>query len=286
MMENAQRSPALLLKIGATRGLFSKTEQRVLDYIVQNPAKVIYLSVAGLAECCGTSDATVVRTCQKLGLAGYQDLKVTLAQDVVTPQQSIHEALRPDDSAAAIVDKVFASTIYTLDFTRDVARPELLERAAGSLMDAQRVSIYGLGNSHAVAIDLQHKLMRLGIHAAAFADSHLQAINAAYCRAGDVVFAISHSGSSRDVVDSVRLAHKNGAFIISLTSAGPSPLEKESDLALHTASPETQYRIVALSSRIAQITLIDTIYTIIALRKPGAVEGFHAVEKALQDKKY
>ena len=279
-----ERSPALLLKMRAMRELFSAAERRVLDYILANPDKVIYLSVAGLADLSGVSDATVVRTCQKLGLAGYQALKVTLAQDLVTPLQNIHEEVRAEDDAAAILDKVVQSTIHTLTLTHDTVKPETLEAAACAILGARRVCIYGLGNSHAVALDLQHKLNRLGLDAAAFTDPHLQAINASYCGPGDLVFAISHSGSSRDIVDSVRIARARGARIITLTSMGVSPLQREADIALFTASQETRYRIVALSSRIAQITLVDVIYTIAAMRKEGAVEGFHRVEQALQAK--
>lgn len=281
-----ERSPALLLKMRAMRELFSAAERRVLDYILANPDKVIYLSVAGLADLSGVSDATVVRTCQKLGLAGYQELKVTLAQDLVTPLQNIHEEVRAEDDAAAILDKVVQSTIHTLTLTHDTVKAETLEAAACAILGARRVCIYGLGNSHAVALDLQHKLNRLGLDAAAFTDPHLQAINASYCGPGDLVFAISHSGSSRDIVDSVRIARARGARIITLTSMGVSPLQREADIALFTASQETRYRIVALSSRIAQITLVDVIYTIAAMRKEGAVEGFHRVEQALQAKKY
>lgn len=281
-----ERSPALLLKMRAMRELFSAAERRVLDYILANPDKVIYLSVAGLADLSGVSDATVVRTCQKLGLAGYQELKVTLAQDLVTPLQNIHEEVRAEDDAAAILDKVVQSTIHTLTLTHDTVKPETLEAAACAILGARRVCIYGLGNSHAVALDLQHKLNRLGLDAAAFTDPHLQAINASYCGPEDLVFAISHSGSSRDIVDSVRIARARGARIITLTSMGVSPLQREADIALFTASQETRYRIVALSSRIAQITLVDVIYTIAAMRKEGAVEGFHRVEQALQAKKY
>ena len=187
-----ERSPALLLKMRAMRELFSAAERRVLDYILANPDKVIYLSVAGLADLSGVSDATVVRTCQKLGLAGYQELKVTLAQDLVTPLQNIHEEVRAEDDAAAILDKVVQSTIHTLTLTHDTVKPETLEAAACAILGARRVCIYGLGNSHAVALDLQHKLNRLGLDAAAFTDPHLQAINASYCGPGDLVLSLIH----------------------------------------------------------------------------------------------
>ena len=78
-------SPALVLKMQALLPTLSKSEQKVATYIIENPEKVIYQSVAELAEESGVSDPTVVRACQRLGLSGYQELKVTLAQDIVTP---------------------------------------------------------------------------------------------------------------------------------------------------------------------------------------------------------
>jgi RpiR family carbohydrate utilization transcriptional regulator len=280
------RLPALLLKMKALRSTLSKAEQQVVDYIIENPEKVIYLSVAGLAENSKVSDATVVRTCRRLGLNGYQDLKVTLAQDIVTPLQSIHEEINLDDSAFVIVSKVFQGTLHAINFTHDTIKVESIEKAADAIMNARTVAIFGLGNSHSIAIDLQHKLMRLGINAVAYVDSHMQAIKATHLGQGDVVFAISHSGSSTDIVDSTKIAKNNGATTISLTNIGSSPLSKITDIQLYTASKETKYRIVALSSRIAQMVIIDSIYTIIACKKPGCVELFHSLEKSLNKKKY
>ena len=285
-MADGNRIPALLLKMKALRPSLSRAEQQVVDYIINNPEKVIYLSVAGIAENSGVSDATVVRACRSIGLNGYQDLKITLAQDIVSPLQSIHEEITSSDSAAKIIDKVFQGTLHAINFTHDTVRVEDIEKAADIIRNARQVVIFGLGNSHAVSVDLQHKLLRLGLNAIAHSDSHMQAIVASYLTEKDVVFAISHSGSSCDIVDSARLAKEKGAAVISLTNIGLSPLSKISDIQLHTASKETKYRIIAMSSRIAQMTIIDSIYTIIASKLPNVVEGFRGIEKALNTKKY
>ena len=158
--------------------------------------------------------------------------------------------------------------------------------AAEKLMGARRIAICGLGNSSAIAADTQHKLMRLGLSASAYSDSHLQIIGASSMSKGDVLFTISHSGSSKDIVRVAEIAKENGAYVISLTSLGINPLSDIADLALYTASNETHYRAVALSSRIAQMAIVDAIYTFIALKKPDAVEGFYKLEKNLGDTKY
>ncbi len=264
----------------------SKSEQQVIDYISKNPEQVIYLSVAGLAENSGVSDATVIRACRSIGLNGYQELKVTLAQDIVSPLQSIHEEIGPEDTPSVIIDKVFQGTLHAVNFTHDIIKANDIEKAADVMFKAHRIIIVGLGNSHAIAMDLQHKLLRLGIDAISLADSHLQAITATSIGSDDVMFAISHSGSSRDIVENAQLAKANGATIISLTNIGSSPLTEVADIKLYTASRETKYRILALSSRIVQMIIIDCIYTIIATRKPDAIDNFYKIEKALNTKKY
>jgi DNA-binding MurR/RpiR family transcriptional regulator len=185
------------------------------------------------------------------------------------------------------MDKVFNSAIHTLEYTRRITGADRLEQAAECLAGATSVLVLGLGNSHAVAVDLTHKLMRLGIQATAYTDSHMQAIAATHAGPGTVVFAVSHSGSSRDVVDAARLASQRGARVISLSNIGRSPLADLADIALETASQETQYRIVALASRIAQYTIIDTLYTLIAIRHADtASQSFRNIEIALENKKY
>mgnify|MGYP000767677980 FL=1 len=76
------KTPAMILKIQAMRAAMSKSELLVCDYIIQHPDEVIYLSVSELAAKSGVSDATVVRTSQKIGSRSYQDLKISLAQDL------------------------------------------------------------------------------------------------------------------------------------------------------------------------------------------------------------
>jgi DNA-binding MurR/RpiR family transcriptional regulator len=278
---------ALTLKLQTLKSSLSNSEKKVIDYVLEHPEEVIYLSVSGLAEKSDVSDATVVRACRKVGMNGYQDLKVTLAQDIVTPLQSIHEEINEDDTVSQITKKVFQSTMHTLEYTCDALQSDSMEKAVEIIENTKRINIFGLGNSHSIALDLQHKLMRLGMDAVAFTDSHMQMIAAVNTKKTDCVFAISHSGSSKDIVDAVKAAKENGAKVVSITNIGKSPLSDASDVQLTTMSRESKYHIVALASRVAQMTIIDTIYTIIALRKKeSAIESFRKIEKGLESKKY
>ncbi len=277
-------APAIILKMRAMRDSLSKAEQRVADTIISNPQEVIYASVAELAERSKVSDPTVVRTCKKLGLNGYQDLKITLARELVNPLQAINEEITSGDDIQTVISKIFQSTVRTLDFTHGTLKPEDVAQAAQMIRSARKIVIVGVGNSHAISLDLQHKLMRLGMNAQAFSDPHMATIALSYLDQRDLLFCISHSGSSREVVDLAMLGKQNGAMVISITNIGISPLSRISDITLHTASNETKYRIFGQSSRIAQLAIIDALYTLIVLHNEQ--NSVLVVENALKNRKY
>ena len=285
-MSDTVQETALIVKIKAMMGHMSKAERRVADYIVQNPDEVIHLTVSELADLTSVSNATVIRTCQRIGSGNYQDLKITLAQEIVTPMQSINEELSFEDDPATILDKVFNTERQALDYTRNNIDMKELIRAVDALQNARTIHVLGMGNSRAIAQDLEHKLLRLGLNAVMRGDGHMDIISASFLKPGDVMFAISYSGSTMDVINAAKVAKQNGATVISLTNMGRSPLYDVADIHLSTSASESKYRIVALSSRIAQMAIVDTIYTLIALRKPDAVSGFHKLEKALGTTKY
>lgn len=276
-----------VLRIKAIYDSLGDVEQRVAKYICENEEKVIYLSVTELAERCQSSEATVIRTCRKLGYSGYQDLKISVARELITPIAKIHEIANLDDSCYQVLNKIFSSIEQTLQDTINVVDQQELEKAGQAILKAGKIVVYGLGNSAPVAKDAEHKFLRIGIDCTAYTDTHMQVISASFLRPGDVALGISHSGSSRDVVEALEIAKERGATTICITNYGKSPITKVSEVKLYTASQETKYRIVALASRIAQLGIIDSLYTYVALRnRDAAIEGMNRLEIALKNKKY
>ena len=282
--------PALITKIKAKIPNLTKSEQRVALYITQNPQSAIFQSISELADCSNTSEATVVRTCKNLGFSSYQEFKVLLAQAIANPDQVLFGAIRIEDNAPVptIVDSVFDSTVQTLRLTQSALDVAAVEQAADLLCHARRVFILGLGGSHAMAIDLQHKLLRVGIDAVYHPDLHIQRISIAnQVTSEDVLFAISHSGSSKDVVDNAMLAKKANAKVIALTGAQKTPLSAYADVEIHTLSDETKHSIASVASRLAQLAVIDVLHTIISNRdKETVAERLEHVYTQMASLKY
>ena len=273
------------LKIKAIYEDLSKAEIKIADWIFANPGEILALSIVELAEQCKCSEATIVRFAKRLGFTGYQELKISLAQE--DKGTVLNANMKPDDGAYEIFEKVCNDIYCSLERTKNIIDRNALEATAKAIMSAKKIIVIGLGNSASVALDASHKLLRAGYNAVAYTDNHMQVIAASHLKKGDVAIAISHSGSSKDVVDALKVAREHGAVTISITNRGKSPIQKHSDFVLHTSSDETQYNILALNSRIAQLSIIDSLYFYIVYQQSEkALMSIKDTENSLKTKKY
>ena len=262
-----------------------KAEKRIADWIFENPGKIISLSIVELAEQCECGEATIVRFAKRLQLNGFQELKFSLAAENGGSPASTH--ITEEDSAFEIYQKVCNDIYLSLEKTKSSLKENLLDEAAEKICKANKIVIFGLGNSSAIAIDASHKLMRAGLNAISYTDNHMQVIAASHLKENDVAIGISHSGSSKDVVEALKIAKEHNATTIAITNSGKSPILRQSDIVLSTASEETRYNILALNSRIAQLAIIDTLYFyIVYSRSKDALRSIQETEHSLLTKKY
>lgn len=277
----------IMLRIKTLYNDMGRGEKKIADWILEKQSEIIGLSISELAEKCGCGEATIVRFARRLGLVGYQELKISIAQETANATPIVNQSITKNDTCFEIFSKLMNDIYSALEHTKKVLNNDNLETAAKKIVNARRIAIYGLGNSAAVVIDAQHKLLRAGLDASAYCDNHMQAIAASHLSSADVAIGISHSGSSRDVVEALKLSKDSGAATICITNFGKSPIIKHSDIALFTASEETKHNILGMNSRISQLAIIDSIYTYIILQKnQEAIKAVQNTERALQSKKY
>ena len=262
-----------------------KAEKRVADWIMENPGDILPLSIVELAEKCDSSEATIVRFAKKLGFSGYQELKISLAQE--NRSTIVNANMSASDGAFDIYEKVCNDIYCSLERTKKVLDKDALEKTSQAIRSAGKIIILGLGNSAAIALDASHKLLRAGYNAVAYTDNHMQVIAASHLNPGDVAIGISHSGSSKDVIEALQIAKDHGATTVCITNKGKSPIQKHSDYVLHTESDETQYNILALNSRIAQLSIVDALYYhIVYQQSEKSLNSIHDTEISLKTKKY
>ncbi|WP_144637853.1 MurR/RpiR family transcriptional regulator [Bordetella genomosp. 13] len=239
--------------------------QRIGEFVILHPDEVVHMSVSEVAERTESSEGSVVGFCKLLGAKGFQQLKIMLAQEIVQPVQYIHEDLSPQDSVDAVVGKIFNSNIQTLQETATLLDREALAKAVRLLKQASRIEIYGIGSSATIAEDAYYRMLRIGLNAVAVTDSHIQAISASRTGPDVATLTISHSGSSYETVLATRLAKEAGAHTICISNLGKSPIQPFVDVMLYTMARETRFRTEAMTSRLAQLAIIDTLIACLAL---------------------
>lgn len=267
-------------------------ERRVAEGIMAQPDDIVHLSIGDLATRASTSEATVVRLSQRAGFAGYPELRLALATQVGrsaaqrSPSTIMGTDIAPDDPLVDIVAKVGAADSEAITDTVDQLDIGSLDRVVEAVAGARRVEIYGIGASGLVGIDLEQKLRRIGLPAAAAVDGHLALTSAAVVSAQDVVFGISHSGETLDVIDPVSEARSRGATTIAITNYARSSLASKADLVLTTAARESLFRAGAMASRAAQLTVVDCIYLAVAQRDyEGTVLAIGRTSAALRNRR-
>lgn len=241
------------------------TAARIAAFILDHAAEVVNLSVTEVAERANASEGSVVSLCQQIGTRGFQQVKLAIARDLVQPVQFIHEDLSRDDTPTMVVEKIFKSNLQALQDTLNVLEPAAMMRAVDLILGSERVEVYGIGSAAPIAEDANYRLRRIGILSQAIVDSHHQAISASLAGPQVATLTISHSGSTHETVAATKLAREAGARTIVITNFGRSPIQEHAEVVLTTMARETRFRTEAMTSRIAQLSIVDALIAALSL---------------------
>jgi DNA-binding MurR/RpiR family transcriptional regulator len=260
------------------------SERKIAQYILENPRSILDSTVNDIGAQAKTSGAAVIRLCKSLGLNGFQDLKVRIAGDLVKPAEQGYRDIEPGESYFSIVQKTTSNSIQSIRDSAEIINYEELERAVQTLLSAQNVHFFGIGASNIIAKDAQQKFLRIQKNATAFTDTHLVATLIANAKEDDVVFAISHSGETAEVVKVMSLAKERGVKTISLTKYGQSSVASLADIKLFTSySGEAAFRSAATSSRLAQLYMMDIMFLSMAtIQYEQTVKAIDQTREAIQ----
>jgi DNA-binding MurR/RpiR family transcriptional regulator len=260
-------------------------QRRMAKFILKRPRDVIKMSISELAMQSGAkSESSVVRFYRALGYSGYHDFKVSLATEIAGKSfYHTYQDITLDDDVSAVKEKIFQGAMKTLHENLIALNTHTLKAAIDIIESAKRLIFIGYGPSGMVAADAYFKFSRIGLNCHYSPDSHINTVVLANPREGDVVFCISYSGESKDVVVPLERI-KPIVKIIALTGFADSHLGHIADLCIASVSEEMNYRTDAMITRIVQLAITGTLYTAIAIRKGS--DGLDRLSKTRQALSY
>ena len=248
----------------------TKSDKILIKYIQDNIEDVSYMPISQIAKESNIGEATITRFSKKMGFNSLQDFKVTLAQEISISNKSktiINSNIENDEPAIDTAKKLLSSNITTLEKTVDLINNQDIHNCAKMIINARRIYFVGIGYSGIIAQDSNYKFMRIGLNCMSFDSSHTMIMMASIMEKEDLLIAISHTGETDAIIKTVELAKQNNVDVISITQNQESKLKDISDVNLAYVSEETILETGSISSKLAQIFLLDLIYTQVVKEK-------------------
>lgn len=241
----------------------SAAERKVAEFILQNPNKTIQMTAVQLATASGSSPASVIRLTKRLEIDSFTTLKILLSSDLTKNQSDpkMNDDIRPNEDLGSIKGKLLTSALESIRETTDQLNRDEVTRLVKAIIGSNQLFLFGVGASNLVAENISQKWNRIGYPTVADDDLNSLVPKLVNAKKGGILWVISNSGESPEVLIAAKNAKKYNLKLVSLTRFGKNSLAKLSDIAVHTSQPkESPNRIAATNSLLAQFMIIDIIF--------------------------
>lgn len=278
--------PSALTLITSSRALLA-TEQRIVDFILNNTDRAAQMTSAQLARASETSEASVSRFCKNLGFKNYRSFQFSLARDLASQMGDVEltRDVSLDDIEQSLTNikhakqREIAATIDELD-------PETLRRVVELFAHSDLIVFAAVGNTNAVAIDAAIKFGQLGLRSVASTITENSTSLSLSMHKNDLLVLISNSGKSQRLQRILQGAKRGGATVVLLCSNPSAPLARDADVVLQTVSYEALLTTADFAfSKISATLLIEIIYNFLLPILPDARDAISNYEELIQPDK-
>ena len=253
-----------IIRIQGTCNNLKSAEKRIAEYILKNTTVVIKMTINELAVGTNSSYASINRFCRKIGYSGYKELKNDLINDITNKQSSEEVTaleITSDMTTKIVCEKVYHLAFKILEDSLSIIDISIIDKVVDVMLNANKIFFLGTGASGISAYYAYSKYFRIGVNCFFENDTTLKMLQVGLLKEGDVLFAISSSGRTIDIVEAAKEAKKRGVTIISLSDFTISPLSRTSDYNLYTTPRNVgAFMNIDMPLTTGQITIIDMLY--------------------------
>lgn len=251
----------ILSRLNTIRGSLTPAESQIADYIQDHIYQMKTITSKELAESIGIGQSTIIRFSKKLGYHSFReflaDLSAEQADEIIEQEISIQE----DDMTT--IRKIVLQSQNIVDITSRCNELSTLKKAAELLKNADQTILFGVGSSNLFSEYMANQLIKMGLCCAVSNSSHTIFSLIENAKKKTVVFLISETGESKDVLKAAGLAKEKGLAVIAMTRQTHSSLYNYADIVLKTVSFDTMTRLNVTTMRCSQLFLIDALYLLV-----------------------
>ena len=264
-LPNGLLQGSLLDRIDAGYGSLRKSERIVADHLRKLAGTRIDLSITELGRTMGISEATISRVSRALGYAGFQDMKLSMAEGAGSRSSFANIPIEIDENDSLIQTSSNLAMLLSvcLQGTQRMLDGGQLEAVVAALLAAQKIVFVGVGGAAAICQEAAHLFSKAGLDAIAYSDGYSQIIAAANLDSSGVMVGVSHTGTTDTVANALSVARENNCITIAITSDPASAVGQAAEIALVTwnsSTPSVPLYGDFIEGRISQLFLIDLLY--------------------------
>ena len=194
----------------------TKSERKIAQVILKNPAIVVNENIAQLAKRAGVSEPSIVRFCRRFGADGYPSFKLVLGTTVSQDSIKNIESVKQGDSVSDVISKVVGQAKNSVNNLSRNLSEEICARVIDAVSQSRRIMVIAQGLSEFIAVDFTNRMLNLGFACERYSDKQSMSLAASTLRTGDVLIAISGTGENLDVISASILARRVGGVVIGL----------------------------------------------------------------------
>ncbi len=248
-----------IVKLRNLRSL-SKTNKRIAQYFEENLSEGRYLTSSAIAAQLNISQSSISRfATEVMGYGSFREMQL----DIENPNDYGIDEIIEKDNGGIIKQKILRQTKDIIELTDSLNDIEIFEKIVDKTIHAHNIICYGMGNSGLFAEYLSNRLIRLGLDSFYSTNSHTVRTNAIKLSNQDLIFILSESGTTEEIIKLAKIAQIKNVPLVSITGDVNSELAMLSDYVLCSFDKTYNYGIDYISMRAAQLHIIDVIFFLI-----------------------
>jgi DNA-binding MurR/RpiR family transcriptional regulator len=258
-------------------------QQKVANYILQQPNELAFVTTDLLARRLEVSKPTIVRFARSLGYEGFTDLQQecigALHSDLSNMPKFMGELKKQTQNEA--LARVVEAELQNINETLDHFDRAVFNDVVGLLLRANQVFTMGIGISSLLSQILAYELGQVAIHAHSIAAGPMRFVQMlAFAKKSDVVVGFSFPPYSRETIDAAAFAKKQGIKVIAFTDTRTSPITFHADQVVVVRTKNMLY-----TNSISAISIMmNAIVTELALKNKKAITPImEAVSRAANE---
>lgn len=249
----------LLVRLQFMLASLPRAEKTVAEYMFTHVSQMSDMTLCMLADETSISEATILRLCKRLGYSSYIQLRQAFAFAANEDQPDSPELISPSDEIPTICTKLIQSVNHSLENMKAFINKDY-DRVLNAILNASGVYFFASGDAVTSCQFACTKFKRVGVPTFVCEDVFYQYETAMRLTEKDVAIAISNSGRSANVVNSIKLAKEQNAFICCITQSGRSPITKYCDACLYSSSVDTTIGRDSVTKRILEMVILEALY--------------------------